>query len=361
MFHRRVALPCVLCAALGAAPAHAEDRATAQQLFQQGKELIAAGKTADACVKFAAAAELSQTAGVRLNLADCYERLGRTASAFTVYDDALTVAERAGDSVAANLARARQAALKPKLSYLTIVVSKDAGAIEGLDLQRDGKPVLRAAWGTPVPVDPGDHDVRASAPHRKTWTIRAMSAPSTRNELIVPVLVEEGTSEPLPPPSVPPTSPQNPAAPSANGATPTPSAPPTPPASTDPSAQAGFFGGTGGTQRALAVAAAGVGIVGLGVGSIFGAQMLSKKSDYQKLESPDGRCIDMDCQTISHDAASAGNVASIVVIAGGALVAAGAVLFFTAPSREKSPTAGFVTVSPVVGLHGGGVGVGGAF
>lgn len=133
--------------------ARGDDLATAQQLFAQGKELMAAGKVAEACAKFAGAADSSPTAGVRLNLGECYEKLGRTASAYTRYVEAETIADRVGDASAANLARGREAALKPTLSYLAVVVTGEAAKVAGLEVNRDGQRVPDAAWGTPVPVD----------------------------------------------------------------------------------------------------------------------------------------------------------------------------------------------------------------
>jgi thioredoxin-like negative regulator of GroEL len=74
--------------ALTALPVHADDRAIAQQVFQEARELMAAGKFVEACPKFAAAAQLSPTAGVRLNLSDCYAALGKVASAWGKADEA---------------------------------------------------------------------------------------------------------------------------------------------------------------------------------------------------------------------------------------------------------------------------------
>ncbi|HEX8793092.1 MAG TPA: hypothetical protein VF765_19240, partial [Polyangiaceae bacterium] len=97
--------------------ARADDRAAAQLLFDQGKELMAAGKTADACPKFEASAQLSHTPGVRLNLVDCWAAIGRTASAWAMAAEAIDLAERQGDQVAATAARQRHEALQKQLTY----------------------------------------------------------------------------------------------------------------------------------------------------------------------------------------------------------------------------------------------------
>ena len=45
--------------------------------------------------------------------------------------------------------------------------------------RRDGGLVGRALWGTAVPVDPGEHTVRASAPGKKAWESKAMVSVDT--------------------------------------------------------------------------------------------------------------------------------------------------------------------------------------
>jgi serine/threonine-protein kinase len=336
MLLRRFTSSAVLFAALVASPAvRADDRATAQELFQQAKDLIAAGKMAEACAKFAAASELSQTAGVRLNLASCYEKIGRTASAWTRYDEALTIAERSGDSAAAQLAKDGQAALKGHLSYLSVAVSKDAAAVPDLDVLRDGQRVPRAAWGVSVPVDPGEHEIKAVAPAHKAWTTTTkVAGEGMHAEVQVPVLAVEDAPTPI-----------------------------APAAATAPAEQAeepsGLFSGRGGTQRITAVVSAGVGVVALGIGGAFGAQMLSKKSDYQSHQGSAGQCLDAQCASSSSAAISDGNVATVGFIAGGVLVAAGAVLWLTSPRSASKPTA--AAIVPVAGPRVAGVGIEGSW
>jgi serine/threonine-protein kinase len=314
-----------------APPARADDRAAAQQLFQQAKELMAKGNTAEACKKFEAAAQLSQTAGVRLNLSDCYDKIGRTASAWAKADEALALAERTGDDAAAELAKQRLTSLKPKLSYLTVSVPNEA-SVTGLEIQRDGERLPQATWGTSMPVDPGEHEIRASAPGRRPWSTKQSVAGAAANETVtVPALEEEkasgvggGTAGAAP-------------APSADG--------------TSPVADTGESPGS--TQRTLGLVMGGAGVVGIAVGAVFGVRMLSKKSQYKEHQAPDGHCLDMDCQTLSEEARSAGNVATVGWIAGGVLAATGTVLYLTAPKKETGARVGVAaTVGPwQTGLH----------
>jgi hypothetical protein len=43
-------------------------------------------------------------------------------------------------------------------------------SVEDLLVERDGKKVSEATWGTATPVDPGSHEVTASAPGKKPWS-----------------------------------------------------------------------------------------------------------------------------------------------------------------------------------------------
>jgi serine/threonine-protein kinase len=341
MFLARIALTATLVTvpSLVSTSARADDRAAAVQLFQEGKTLMAAGNFAEACPKFASAANLSPTAGVRLNLGDCYDKLGRTAASSTVYGEALAIAERAGDKPAAELARSRLAALKPRLSFLAVKVPPEA-AIAGLEIARDGEKLPQDAWGTSLVVDPGKHEVTATAPGHARWvTTVNVTGPG-----------EQGVTVPL-------LEPDRAAGTAGGSATSNPDGLGSAIGATDATPRGpGLFAGPGGTQRTAAVIGAGLGVVGLAVGSYFGAAMLSRKNDYQQHENANGQCSDLECQTASHDAANAGNVATVGFVAGGALLVAGAALWFTAPREAQSPPP--VALLPFAGP--GSVGLGAA-
>jgi hypothetical protein len=73
----------------------------------------------------------------------------------------------------------------------------------------------------------------------------------------------------------------------------------------------------------------GVGVVGLGVGTVFGLKTSSTWSDAK------AHCTGLECDRtgvqLATDAKNAGTVSTIAFVAGGVLLAGGAVLFFTAP------------------------------
>ncbi len=165
--------------------AQAEDQAAARELFNAGRELLKEQRYTDACPKFEAARKLYESAGIILNLGDCYEHLGRTASAWTEFGEAFAIAQRTGRSAEAAEAAKRQAALEPMLSRLVVRV---AHATPGLQVSRDGAELPSAAWGTAIPVDPGAHEVRAAAPGREPWSTTVTVASGGRISIDVPDL-----------------------------------------------------------------------------------------------------------------------------------------------------------------------------
>src|SRR5437879_1284473 len=133
------------------APARAQsasDKAAAETLFDQGKKLLAEGKTAEACPKFAESNRLDSGIGTMLYLADCYEKSGQTASAWAQFREAAAMAARQSDP-REKIARERAARLEPKLSKLSVSVG--SGDVSGLEIKRDGEALGKALWGIEVP------------------------------------------------------------------------------------------------------------------------------------------------------------------------------------------------------------------
>jgi hypothetical protein len=158
-----------LSSAMAAPPARAqaEDQAAARSLFDEGRRLLKEGQYADACRKLEAASKLYSSAGILLNLADCFEKVGRSASAWTEFGEAASVAGRARRDDQVKEAKRRQKALEPKLTRLSVRVANE---VPGLTVKRDGTDLASAVWGTSVPVDPGSHEIRAEAPGHEPWT-----------------------------------------------------------------------------------------------------------------------------------------------------------------------------------------------
>lgn len=142
-----------------ATTAESERRAAADALFDEAKILMAQRRYAEACPKFQASQAMDPAVGTRLNLADCLEKLGRTASAWAEFRAAAAAAQAKGQLERVDVARKRAAALERDLVKLAIV--PPPGSHEHLEIRKNGAIVEKAFWGTALPVDPGRYVIVA--------------------------------------------------------------------------------------------------------------------------------------------------------------------------------------------------------
>jgi serine/threonine-protein kinase len=309
----------------------AEDKAAAERLFNDAMTLMDRQDYEGACARFAESLRLDAGIGVKLHLADCYEHLGRTASAWATFREAGEMATREGDEQRADVAKRHAAALEPVLSTLTITVAAPA---PGLAIERDGVDVGHAQWGLAVPVDPGPHHVSASAPGTRRWeTTTHVPGAHASVTLTVPALEPAGVAAPAAPqggPTAGATRSTTPAAPDAGG---------TPDGATGAAGAAGAAPARLPPQRIAALAAGGAGVLGIGLGAFFGLQASSHLSD----SNAGGNCVGDHCTPAGtearNDALSAATASTIAFVAGGVALAAGAVLWFTTP-RPAAPHVG---------------------
>jgi hypothetical protein len=306
---RSVASLAFLVTALAASPAQAQaqDQAAARALFNDARDLMGQGKFDQACPKLEAASKLYSGSGVLLNLGDCYEHLGRTASAWNEFGEAASAAERTGRADDQAEAKKRQGALDPKLSKIVIRVAK---AAPGLVVKRDGTALDPAAWGIAIPVDPGSHTVTAEGGGRSPWstTVNVTDAAKT-----VTVDVPDSSPSAAGPPGVAAVSLASPPAP----------APVAAPSETPSGGSTSYWTG----RRVGGVVVAGVGVIGFGVGGILGLAAKSK-FNFAEGEASPAR------ETDSASAVSLGNAATGLVIGGAVVAAAGLLVWLTAPSAR---------------------------
>jgi hypothetical protein len=276
-----------LRASVGAA--QAEDQAGARVLFDEARQLMSVGRFDAACPKFEAARRLYAGSGILLNLGDCYERLGRTASAWTSFGEAVTTAGRLGRGDDEAEGKRRQSALEPKLSRISIHVLQEP---PGLVVKRDGKTLDRAAWETPMPVDPGAHTISAEAPEREPWS-SSVTVTDPGKTVIVEV------------PELPSTTSMS--------------------SKTSPVATASAAPSYWTPRRMVGAGLTGVGLVAMGAGGLLG---LSAKSTYDTAAGETGAARHDD----SVSASARGDLATVFVVVGAAISVGGVVLWVTAPS-----------------------------
>lgn len=105
----------VLVAGAGHAQPGASDRATAATLSDDARKLMARSRYEEACPKLAESLRLASSLVTQLSLAQCYEHVGKMASAWRLYDQAAGEATRTHDSRQEKAARTKMQALEPRL------------------------------------------------------------------------------------------------------------------------------------------------------------------------------------------------------------------------------------------------------
>jgi hypothetical protein len=271
------------------------DKATAEQFFQQGRALLAAGKTGEACTKFAASAEIEAKPGTLLNLAECYEATSRFASAWARYKELLAVASRLGQTARADHAKQKADEVEQKLIFLKISVVESAPQLE---VRRNGERLRPEAIGVPIPLDRGDYVVEATAPGRVPFR-QVIRLAGRITELTIPSLaVDAANSSANKMQDTAETNASSPLRPMAIGAW-------------------GIAGST-------AIASVVLGLVARGNNESALAE-----------QCPERRCTQEGADRI-RDAHTLGNVGTGLAIATGALVVAGVVLFLVAPSGKSA-------------------------
>jgi hypothetical protein len=286
------------------ADASAADKAAAEVLFDQAKVLLGQGKLEEACRKFEGSQKLDPGIGTALFLADCYEKTGRSASAWALFREAAAMAKAAGQTDREEIARARAVLLESKVPKLVLVTDAVA-KIPGLEIMRDGTAIPVEVGSAEVPVDPGKHVIEMRAPKKKAWS-QTIDVPNTPDvqRVVLPNLEDEASVKDIKPQV---------------------------PVKVEPNES-----GSNGRRTAGLVIGA-VGIAGLGVSGVFTGIALTKDSEADKI------CNGSACPTqqgvdLGNDAKFAANVSTVAFGVGAAGLVVGTILFLTAPSRTPKKT-----------------------
>jgi hypothetical protein len=330
----------LLAAVLGPAVASAgeppaatgEASALAQTLFEEGRRLMEEKRYPEACPKFEESLHLRPGTGTLLNLALCNEQLGKTATAWAQFKEVLFAAKKEGNQAREAFAGEHIGAIEPRLSRLQI----NAEPTPGLAIRRDGQEIPAAALGTPVPIDPGEHSVEATAPGYSVWSSSVQIGPSADQKVVaVPKL--------------------SPLAGNDRGVAPPPAAPAPAPDAGRARRTAGFIVG-------------GAGVAALGIGAVLGILAAGEASS---AEDDPALCPGKRCTPAGRDAIDAAStkalVSSIGFGVGIAAVGAGAILILTARSSDaatppaRPPALTSARLVPAAGPDGGGLVVAGTF
>jgi hypothetical protein len=325
------ALPLFLSIALAsanvfAAPSDEENKAKA--LFDEARDLVKAGKWNEACDKLAESKKLSPRMLTTCRLADCLEHVGKTASAHAGFIEAADLAKAVGDSSKQQDALGRAKQVEGKLSRIVLALPKE----DGLSIKIDGNTIPPALTREKLPLDPGEHELVASAEGKtpRTVTFTVPPGPAVTN-VTVAALEAAAVETKKPPPVVEDTPP-----------------PPPPIDDTKPTSGSGL--------KTAGFVTIGVGVVALGGGSYLGLSAKSLDKDAEALCTPRG-CTP-EGKTLNDDARSRGNLATVVFTIGAVAAVGGLVMVLVAPSSSSKTSA---SLTPWVAHTGGGLGLSGSF
>ncbi len=330
------------------------EKAAAEVAFQEAATLLQSGETAAACDKFEASHQLDPAVGTVLRLADCYDRLGKTASAWATFQEAAAMAQAQGQAERVQIARERAADLQARLSYVTIALSDATRAISGVQVMLNGSAIPAGIWGTAIPVNPGEQQVEVVASGYEPWAHTVQVEAKGSGTVNVPEL-ERGivTEMPVGSPAASGVARLAPAVPAIGTAsTPSAGSPEYGAASFDAAAVHDVDPGR--TQRIFGYVGGLAGIGALAVGGYFGyrAYDLNDQSLAHCLSSEPNACTQRG-KELRDEARTNGETASIIAGAGLAVVGASFVLLLTAPSSNESAMT--MQLSPRVGAAGGGL------
>jgi hypothetical protein len=307
-FRRGFAVALVATSSLVAFGARAQssgrDRAAAEAMFQEATALMDAKKYAEACDKFAASQQLDPGLGTMLYLADCYDRAGRSASAWALFREVEDRSRRAAQPDRERIAGERASALEPKLSKLEVRVAPKQ-RVRDLELIVAGSVLPQASWNVALPVDPGLTKIEARAPGKRPVRLQiTVTSGATSQVIEIPAMADAPLAK-------------------RGGAAERPA--PAPPSS---------------TQRTLGFVMSGAGLVALVAGGYFGYRAYTQNTDSKaECRSDQPNACTRAGVDLREQAKMSANIATIAAVSGGVLTVAGLGVVFTAPSPNQDVAA----------------------
>ena len=270
------------------------DPAAADELFREGRAASEQRDYLSACAKFRESNRLDPAVGTLFNIADCEDKLGRLATAWTLFQE---VAQRLPvDDDRRVIARKRAQTLESRLPKLSVHLAPSGRA--DVTVRRDGVVLGTASLDTPLPVNPGEHVVVVEAPGIEPTQFRASVGEGEQAQITVSL----GDAA------------------SASGAKGRPPA------------------GASHANRAAADVLGGVGLAGLVTGLVAGVLVLNRKGTVHD------NCRDHVCNQTGKDAAESGKTLGVVstvgFIAGALGLGTATYLFVSAPAPTENAHSG---------------------
>lgn len=286
---------------------------SASELAARGKQEYDAGNWKKAIEFYQRAESLEHSAENLLYWARAAEKLGKLVQARENYMVVLDE-EGEGDAIEQMKVEAKTEldALEPRMPWVTIVV-KGADIDTEVQVTVDGQPLMPGTLSLKQPIDPGMHEFRTRAGDLEGKPVKATFAEGQHQEISLELPVEKKSAlvrheSLLPPPQSDQSEPE--------------------PEPLFEDEQEPMDTGSPGLRTAGYVTL-GVGVVGLGVGTVFGLQTSSKNDDIRSLCGDTNHCpreVETDVQRLRDDAKSSGILATVGFIVGGVGVATGATL-----------------------------------
>jgi len=317
-----------------------DDRAGARVAATEGVKALNEKRFADAADLFTRAESLVHSPVHLLYLARSQEKLGRLVKARENYNKIIRekYAADAPDAFRQAQTSAQQevGGLDGRIASITVKLDGEKGPVT---VTMDGEKVPPALLGLPLPVDPGSHTFQAAGTDLKSDPVTISVTDGGRDALTLTVKSAPGTLAPgaAAPVITPAPAPTTPAA----------AAPP-------PNTESTPSGGSSGMKIGGYVAL-GVGVVGVGLGTVFLLKANSKKSDADALCSGPAGCPlskKSEVDALDNDYKSAGTLSVVSYAVGGVGLVTGVTLLVLSGNKHSENAAG---VTPWIGYQSAGL------
>ncbi|MBW2527436.1 MAG: hypothetical protein JRI23_24855 [Deltaproteobacteria bacterium] len=305
MGRSELALAASLLVAVALCPAgsHAKPASSAEQLFDEGVKHMLSGRFEQGCPLIRQSYDLEPLHGALFTLAECHRKWGKGVEAYGLYRDFMAKIERIApelrekESDRIAVAGEQLAELRRELAFVALELPATAPA--GAVVTLDGEEIDRSALGTELALEPGSHVITVGLPDEEGRTIEEELEAGEVKTLTLEVKPSGASGD--------------------DG--------------TEPDGDEEGIG----TQRAVAIAVGGVGVAGVVVGAITGGLAIGQRGTADDNCSEDNVC-NADGLDAVDTGRTMGTVSTVGFVVGAAGLAAGVVLWLTAPDADEPAT-----------------------